>query len=155
MRLRLGAIFSMLLLAGCGGPPARESADRPSGSDPTQDKGYTEAVAQLAALDREAERLWRAGRADEAAAAIVKGQPIAARVLSAPRPTLAAMEAASDLDELYARMLLANRNVGWARMMFQKNVTRWKAWKPRTEETARRLKQAEDGIAECDRRLGE
>jgi hypothetical protein len=63
------------------------------------------------------------------------------------------MEAASDLDDLYARMLLANHREGWARLFYQKNVTRWKTWKPPTDETARRLKQAQAGIVECDRRL--
>jgi hypothetical protein len=50
-------------------------------------------------------------------------------------------------------MLLANRHYGWARLQFQKNVARWKHWMPQTKETARRLKQAESAIAECDRRL--
>jgi len=38
-------------------------------------------------------------------------------------------------------------------MMFQKNVARWKHWTPKTAETARRLKQAESAIADCDRRM--
>jgi hypothetical protein len=75
------------------------------------------------------------------------------RLLSVQRPTLDAAEAASDLDDLYGRMLLANRHYGWARLQFQKNVARWKHWMPQTKETARRLKQAESAIAECDRRL--
>src|ERR1035441_1397285 len=71
-----------------------------------------------------------------------QGQPLSLRLLAAPRPTLAAMEAASDLDHLYAAMLLANKNYGWARLAFQKNVSRWKYWRPQTPDTARRLKAA-------------
>jgi hypothetical protein len=63
------------------------------------------------------------------------------------------MEAVSDLDDLYARMLLSDGHDGFARMLLQKNRARWKNWKPQTADTMRRLQQAEDGIAECDRRL--
>jgi hypothetical protein len=35
--------------------------------------------------------------------------------------------------------------------MFQKNLARWRNWKPETAETARRSQQAKDEIAECDR----
>jgi hypothetical protein len=50
-------------------------------------------------------------------------------------------------------MLMADNRYGWARLQFQKNVTRWKYWRPRTPETDRRLKLAQDQIAECDRKL--
>jgi len=63
------------------------------------------------------------------------------------------MQDASDLDDLYGQMLLSNRNYGWARLFFQKNLARWKNWKPQTPDTAARLKQAQDAIAECDRRM--
>jgi hypothetical protein len=106
-------------------------------------------------MDRQAESLLERGKADEAAAIITAGEPVASRLLAVPRPTLAAMEAASDLDQLYGRMLLANRNYGWARIVFQKNLARWRNWKPQTEETARRLKLTETAIAECDRRMAE
>ena len=106
-------------------------------------------------MNAEAEALFRRGRQNESAALITQGQSLANRLLSAPRPTLAAMEAASDLDDLYGRMLLSNRNDGWARLQFQKNLVRWRAWKPQTEDTVRRRKQAESRIAECDRRLAQ
>jgi hypothetical protein len=105
-------------------------------------------------MNRETESLLRRGKVTQAGAVILKGQPLMTRLLSVPRPTLAAMEAASDLDHLYGGMLLKNGNYGWARMFFQKNVARWRNWKPRTEETARRLKLAESMIAQCDRKLG-
>ncbi len=122
-------------------------------ADVTKEAWYPEAVAQLEKLNREAEDSWKHGRSDDAAAAITKGQPIQARLLAAREPTLAAVEAASDLDDLYGRMLLANGREGWARLFFQKNVTRWKSWRPETTDTLRRLRQARDGIAACDRRL--
>ena len=106
-------------------------------------------------MNREAERAFQAGREDDASALILRGQPLANRLVAVSRPTLAAVEAASDLDQLYGRMLLANRNYGWARLEFQKNRARWKTWQPQTTETARRLKLAEDAIAECDRHLTE
>jgi hypothetical protein len=146
MMLRIAA--ASLLLAGCAAPPA--ITPKP---DPTRDAGYAEAAEQLAALDREAADLLQRGRADDAASTITRGQPLQARLLAAPRPTLAAMEAVADLDELYARMLLSNHHDGWARMLFQKNVVRWKAWTPQTAETTRRLREAERAVAECDRRL--
>lgn len=77
------------------------------------------------------------------------------RLLAVPRPTLAAMEAASDLDDLYGRMLLANRHYGWARLLFQKNLARWKNWNPQTEESGRRRKLAESRMAECDRGMSQ
>ena len=104
-------------------------------------------------MNREAESLFRSGKRDQAAATIQKAEPLMNRLVSVPRPTLAATEAASDLDQLYGRMLLSNRHYGWARLQFQKNLARWKYWRPQTPETARRFKQAQDAIAECDRHL--
>jgi hypothetical protein len=75
-------------------------------------------------------------------------------LLAAPLPTLAAMEAIADLDQVYGRMLIYNGYYGSARLLFQKNVTRWKNWKPPTPDTERRLKDANSAIAECDRHMG-
>ena len=104
-------------------------------------------------MNREAESFFAAGNSDSAAAVIQKGQPLMARVLAVPQPTREATVAASDLDHLYGRMLLANRHYGWARLLFQKNLARWKHWQPQTPDSVRRLKQAEDSIAECDRHI--
>ena len=146
--MRIAAVL-VLFFAGCAAPPR---AEQPK-PDPTREAEYTAAVEQLAALNREAQDLLKRGRADDAAAAITKGQPLQARLLAAPQPTLSAMEAVSDLDELYARMLLSNHHDGWARMLFQKNIVRWKTWTPQTADTARRLRAAKEQVAECDRRL--
>jgi len=135
------SIAAALLLVACGPPPAPVASTR---GDPTQQLWYGEAVTQLAALDRQAESLYQSGQSDEAAALVTKGESVATRILDVPRPTLAAMETVSDLDQLYGQMLLANRNYGWARLVFQKNRARWKTWKPATS-----------AIAECDRHLGE
>jgi len=150
--VRLLSIAAALLLAACGPPPAPVASTR---ADPTQQLWYGEAVTQLAVLDRQAESLYQSGQSDEAAALVTKGESLATRILDVPRPTLAALETVSDLDQLYGQMLLANRNYGWARLVFQKNRARWKTWKPETSETERRLRLANSAIAECDRHLGE
>ncbi len=106
-------------------------------------------------MDREAEALLKAGKRDQAGAVIQQAEPLMSRILAVPRPTLAATEAASDLDDLYGRMLLANRHYGWARLEFQKNFARWKRWEPRTADSERRLAQAEKAIAACDRGMGQ
>lgn len=152
--MRVLLLMFAALLAGCAPAPTPIAAPKPL-PDPAAEAWYAPLTAQLAALNREGEQLLRSGQSDQAAAVITKGQAVVGRLLAAPRPTLAAMEAASDLDQMYAGMLLGNRNYGWARLAFQKNVSRWKNWRPQTPETARRLRLAQDGIAECDRRLGE
>jgi hypothetical protein len=151
--MRRLVVILTALLAACA--PAPTPAPVAKAVDPVTEEWYAPAAAELAAMNRQAEKLLHDGKSDQAAALITKGQAIAGRLLTAPRPTLAAMEAASDLDQMYAEMLLGNRNYGWARLAFQKNVSRWKNWRPQTEETERRLKLARDGIAECDRRIGQ
>jgi hypothetical protein len=150
MRLLL-PIFAVLFAA-CAPAPAPAPKPPP---DPVTEDWYAPVTAQLAAMNREAEGLLRDGKGDRAAAVITQGQVLASRLLAAPRPTLGAMEAASDLDRMYADMLLGNQNYGWARLAYQKNASRWKNWRPQTPETARRLQLARDGIAECDRRMGQ
>lgn len=150
--VRLVIIVTAMLLAACASPPPPAPAPKP---DPVAEAWYGQSIDELAALNRDADRLLRAGKLDESAAAITKGETLSNRLLAVPRPTLAAMQAASDLDELYGRILLINHNVGWARLQFQKNLVRWRNWKPPTEDTARRLKQAESEIAECDRLLAQ
>jgi hypothetical protein len=153
-RMILPVAFA-LLLGGCAPAPAPVAAEKPK-PDVTKEAWYGTAVNELADMNREAVRLLESGKKDDAAAVITKGRPLAARLLlAASQPTLAATEAASDLTQLYAGMLLGNRNYGWARLEFQKNVSRWKNWKPQTEETARRLELALAGIRECDKRITE
>jgi hypothetical protein len=139
------------LLTGClSAPPAREA--QPDG---TAERWYGQTLDELTVMNRQATELFHKGKEDEAAALIQKGETSATRLLSVQHPTLAALEAVSDLDRLYGQMLFSNRNYGWARLLFQRNVARWKNLKPQTPESARRLKEAETAIAECDRRIGQ
>jgi hypothetical protein len=144
------AFLPLLILTACSPAPPPSP---PAPLDATKEPWYNQTVDQLAAQNREAARLWKTGKADAAAALIQSGELEATRLLAVPRPTLAAMQDASDLDELYGRMLLSNRNYGWARLFFQKNLARWKNWTPQTADTAARLKQAQSAIAECDQRM--
>jgi hypothetical protein len=105
-------------------------------------------------MDRAAEQYFQAGRSQEAASIITGAQSLQSRLLAAPRPTLAAMEAIAGLDRVYGKMLVSNGYFGEARLLFQKNVTRWKTWKPQTPETERRLQEANADIAECDKHMG-
>jgi hypothetical protein len=139
------------LLAGCG--PAPPAAKAPK-ADPTTEAWYAPSTQRLAGMDRAAAQLMQAGRKDEAAAIVQSALTLQTRLLAAPRPTLEAMEAVADLDHIYGRMLLLNGYFGEARLLFQKNVTRWKTWKSPTPDTERRLKEANDDIAECDRHMG-
>ena len=146
--MRFLAIAVSAFITGCGSAPAPKL-------DPTAEAWYAQTVEQLTSLNREAESSYENHKQDQAAALIEKGEPMATRLISVSRPTLPAVEAASDLDHLYGRMLLADRHYGWARLLFQKNLSRWKHWQPPTPNTARRLQQAESAIAECDRHLAE
>jgi hypothetical protein len=138
------------MLAACTPSPPPAAAPK---IDPAGESWYPQTVRELGAMNRQAQELVRAGKPDEAARIIAGAQPLATRLNSAPQPPLDAMEAISDCVQFYANMLLANKNYGWARLEFQKNVSRWKSWQPQTADTGRRLKLARDGIAECDRHI--
>lgn len=143
-------LFATVLLAGCG-PSAPAEAPK---VDPTTESWYPQTIERLTKIDRAAEQLFQSGHPQEAAAIVTSGQSLQSRLLSAPRPTLEAMEAIADLDRIYGRMLVYNGFYGEARLLFQKNVTRWKVWKTQTPETERRLQDAKSDIAECDRHMG-
>jgi len=146
MRLAAIAVISILVLAGCGEP----SAPAPE-HDVTTDAWYGQTLKQLTEMNRTAKQDFEGGKPDEASALIEKGEPMATQLLAVPRPTLAAMVAAHDVDFLYGRMLLSNRHYEWARLMFQKCAARWKYWKPETPDTLRRMAEANAAIDECDR----
>jgi hypothetical protein len=148
----LTLVLVCALIGACGRAPAPPQA---AAKDPTTERWYGETVHELTEMNRQAKEFVQKGKSDQAAALIQKGEPLSSRLLSVQQPTLAATEAASDLDQLYGEMLFSNRNYGWARLFFQKNLARWKRWKPPTEDTARRLKEAESAITECDRRMSE
>ena len=104
-------------------------------------------------MEHEADEAFKKGDADKAAALIEQAEPIEKKLVSVAHPTLQAAEAASDLDDLYGRMLLKNHHYGWARLEFQKNLSRWKHWTPSTAESERRYQQAAARIAECDQQM--
>jgi hypothetical protein len=148
--VRLILVIAVAVVTACTSSTPPVKPPRP---DPTKEASYRDAVEQLTVLNRELETAVRKRRSKQAAEMITKAQPIANLLLAAPRPTLAATQAASDFDDLYGRQLLANRQYGYARFQFQRNLARWKNWRPQTEDTDRRRKIAEAGIAECDRLL--
>lgn len=150
--LVLGIGFSLcVLLAGCGsGPDSTRDTVR---ADETTEPWYSQTVAELVAKNRESRELYKVGNADAAAAIMEEARLLTGRLLAVRTPTLEAMQAASDLDDLHGRMLLANHHYGWARLLFQKNVARWKNVQPRTEDSLKRWKEAEAAIAECDRNI--
>ena len=140
-----------VVLTGCGpsapsGPVAK--------ADPTTEAWYAQTTDRLTKMDRGSEQLFEAGRKDEAAAIVQSALTLRDKLISAPRPTLEAMEAVSDLDRIYGRLLISNGYFGEARLLLQKNITRWRTWKPQTPDTERRLKQANDDVAECDKHMG-
>jgi hypothetical protein len=147
--LRLFTLLTAVVLISCARTP--DASER----DPTKQEWYGRTVDQLVSMNREAENFFANGKGDQAAAVIGREKPLMSRVLSVREPTLAAVEAASDLDDLYGRMLFSNRHYGWARLEFQKNLARWKHRQPQTPDSIRRLKRANDAIAECDRHLEE
>ena len=149
MLMALVAALGFLVYAGCDTTPVLPKP-KAAALSPTW---YADAVSELAATAREAERLFTAGKANEAGALVQKGEDLASKVIGVPRPSLAATEAAADIDHLYGRMLASNHKYGWGRLQFQKNLTRWKYWKPATDETQRRLRQAQAAILDCDRHI--
>ena len=138
-----------MLVVACAPSPSPEVKP----PEPTTEPWYVKAVDELTAMNREASDDFHHGKEDAAAALIEKGEKASTRLLSVPHPTLAAAEVVSDVDTLYGQMLYSNKNYGWARLLFQRNVARWKNWAPQTPETVSRLKEAEKSIAECDRHI--
>ena len=140
----------LLILSAC---QDRQAVAPALPKDPTASPEYRADESTLAAMDLEAASLIQSGKKDAAADVIVKGEEIAARLLSVSKPTLAATQAASDLDQLYGDMLLSNKRYGWARIQYQKNLARWRFWQPQDDETARRIADTRKRIAECDKHL--
>lgn len=147
--MRSTCLLICILRTACAPSPSPEVKQ----PDPTVEPWYAKAVDELTAMNREAADDFHKGNQDHAAALIQKGEAASGRLLGVPHPTLAAAEAVSDVDRLYGEMLYSNKNYGWARLLFQRNVARWKNWTPQTPETAKRLKEAETSIAECDRHI--
>jgi hypothetical protein len=144
-------IFAAVLTA-CSPAPPRTAQPK---ADPVKEAWYGETTGQVAAMAHDAEAALSRHAPDRAAQIVTDGQPLIHRLLSVPFPTLPAMEAVSDLDEVYGQMLFSNRHYVWARVLFQKNLTRWTNWTPQSPETLQRLKAARAAVADCDRHIGE
>ncbi len=142
------ALFGALLVA-CG-PSEAPRAQHP---DPTKESWYAAGAEQLSRFNQQAGALIAAGKDNDASAIITRTEGLAQRLISVPSPTYEATQAVSDRTALYGQMLMKNKHYGWARMEFQKNVMRWKAWQPQTPETQAKLRDAETQVAACDRQL--
>ena len=104
-------------------------------------------------MNAAAQAHFAAGRRQQAAALVTEGEALSKQLLGVSRPNLAAMEAVSDRDQIYGELLLSNRHAAYARQIYQRNAARWKHWRPQTENTLRRLHEAESAIARCDQAL--
>ncbi len=144
------AVVLAMVLGACSKAPAPSSA---APHNATSDPWYRTATEELIHLSRGASDAYAQGNSDKASALIEQGEPVASRLLAVPKPTLQAARAASDLDELYGKMLFKNRHYGWARLQFQKNLARWKHWQPQTPDTAARWRAAQTAIDDCDKKL--
>jgi len=143
----------LILFVGLLSACSQQPAEAPAKANPVGEAWYGEVLGQVKDLHAKAAKLVQEGKKDEAAAALKSAEPLVQRLLTVPSPTLEAAVAASDIDQLYAQMLAGNRHYGWARMVFQKDAARWRNWTPQTEESLRRRKIAEAGMAECDRAI--
>jgi hypothetical protein len=154
-RILWAAALALVTLLSCGSPPSGESGSAVALTDPARQPEYLAKLERLREMNEQAREHYREGRRDEAATLVTEGQPLSKDLLAISRPTLAAMEAASDLDQLYGDLLLENRHYLYARQLYQRNVGRWKHWQPQTDDTRRRLQEAQDAIARCDRLYSE
>jgi hypothetical protein len=141
-----------LQITACSSTPTPASTPAVQ-ADPTTESWYTETIEKLSTLTAEARTHFEAGRRTEASSRIREAVPLSRKLLEIPRPNLEAMQAASDLDQLYGDMLMDTRHYGHAREFYQKNVARWRHWQPQTDDTRRRLKEATAAIARCDEQL--
>lgn len=123
-------------------------------ADPMQKASYREALGQLREWNAEAAAHWQKGEKALAASALKQAQPLTKELLDARRPPQEVFEAVSDFDQLYATVLLSNGHTVWARQIYMTNAVRWRNWKPQTEDTKRRRGEAEQGVAEADRKMG-
>lgn len=152
MRLLLFSLAVLTVACSQAPPPQSQAKDQPA-PDLTVLPWYAQSTDELAAFNHRAADLLQAGQFEQASAIVTQSQPLADKLLAASHPTLAAMEAAADHDDLSGRLYIHNQRWGWARMTFQKNLIRWKAWKPQTPETAARIKAASEAVAECDKHM--
>ena len=147
--IRFLFVTVLVLLTACSDP---KTAGVPK-ADVTTEAWYARTVTRVEEGNRQAEEALRRGDRDGAGKLIVESEKAGQRLLEAPHPTLAATQAVSDTDNLHARMLLANKHYGWARLILQKDAARWQHWTPPSEESERRLAAAQKAMAEVDGKM--
>src|SRR5438045_2107570 len=98
--MRHTVFLAALCIIPCGPAPH----DPPHAERVSTTPWYNESLEQLIQLNQEAQTLLRQGKTDQTAALITKGQTLMTRLLSVQQPTLPAVQASSDLDEMYGRM---------------------------------------------------
>lgn len=145
-----GTLAAALLCGACSATP---QPAKPLPRDLSTEAWYATATTELTELTAQAKQDFKTGKIDAASVLIQQGETVSARLMSIPRPSLAALEATSDRDELYGQMLFRNRHYGWARLQFQKNLARWKHSQPQTAASARRLAAVQLEIDQCDRAI--
>jgi hypothetical protein len=137
----------------CSACSAQPEARKPPLRNPSSEAWYQTATIELTKLAAEAKQDFKRGKLEAASSLIERGETVSARLMAVPRPSLTAMQAASDLDELYGQMLFRNRHYGWARLQFQKNLARWKHFQPTDAGSARLMAVAQSEIEQCDRAM--
>lgn len=139
-----------LLLAACGSP-----ARAPQAAAPKIDRAAQRArLAELENANRAARELFDKG--DRAAAGEIVGRTEAmaiALIGGDPSPSIEIMRAVSDHDELYGRLLMANRHWGHARHILAKIENRWRLWQPQDDESRKRRSGAITLMRECEQHM--
>lgn len=139
-----------LLLASCGSP-----ARPPQAAAPKIDRAAQRArLAELENANRAARELFDKG--DRTAAGDIVGRTDAmaiALIGGDPSPSIEILRAVSDHDELYGRLLMANRHWGHARHILAKIENRWRLWQPQDDESRQRRAGALALMLECEKRM--
>lgn len=149
-RQLLQAVLALVVLAGCESRP-----------DPKQQAGpqidRSAQRAKLAELEGANRQAWEHFRKHERTAAgdiVGRTDALSNNLIGGdPAPSIEIMRAVSDHDELYGRLLMANRHWGHARHIIAKIENRWRLWQPQDDESRKRRQAAIELMRECDRNL--
>jgi hypothetical protein len=146
--MQFGLLLLTLIFAGCGKmAPPRAVTEAEAGDT------YRKALSDLQRLNAEAAEFRKAKNLNAASDRITEGIVPAKILLAVREPSLAALEAVSDHDQMWAEMLMENRHFGHARQMWATEVARWKNYPNPAPSIQARLARAQKGIADCDRQL--
>jgi hypothetical protein len=129
-RMRTLLVAARDVMVSCAAPPPPPA--QKAAVDPGDGEWYAPAITELAGLNRESGVAIAGAASPTMRRENHEGAGVVGAAAVGCAPPLEAMEAAADNENLYAGMLLANKNFGWARLSYQKNVSRWKNWRPQT-----------------------